>query len=65
MTELLAHAISEIKKLPEEDQNAIAQRFLDDLRDEQIWQKSFDTTTDEQWDKMAEKVRKDIREERV
>ncbi|MGC1306190.1 MAG: hypothetical protein WA885_03090 [Phormidesmis sp.] len=61
MTELLAHAISEIKKLPKADQDAIAQRLLAELKDEKAWQDSFAATTDEQWDKMAEKVRKDIR----
>ena len=60
MTELLAQAISEIKKLPVEDQNAIAQRLLEDLKDEQ-WEESFAKTTDEQWDKMAERARRNIK----
>ena len=65
MTELLAHAISEIKKLSEADQDAIAQHLLDELKDEQAWQKSFAATTDEQWDKMAEKVRRNIKQGKI
>jgi len=58
MTELLAHAISEIKKLSAADQNAISQRLITELKDEQAWQKSFAATIDEQ----AERVRQNIRQ---
>ncbi|MGL5806696.1 MAG: hypothetical protein ACRC2R_14335 [Xenococcaceae cyanobacterium] len=60
MTELLRVAIAQIKKLPPEQQDAIAARFLAELQDEQKWEASFDATTDEQWDDMAAMVRQEI-----
>lgn len=60
MTELLQRAISEIEKLPEVAQDAIAQGLLDDLKDEEAWAAQFEKTTDEQWDKLADMARKDI-----
>jgi len=60
MTELLQQAITEIEKLSDEQQDAIAARFLAELKDEQAWEKSFDATTDAQWDTLAALVRKDI-----
>ena len=60
MTELLQQAIAEIKKLPPEQQDAIAYRFLEELQDEQKWSTRFTSTTDEQWDRMAEMVRQEI-----
>lgn len=62
MTELLQQAIAELKKLTTEEQNAIASRILEELKDEQIWSSSFQSTTDEQWDQLAAMVRKDIAE---
>lgn len=60
MTKLLRKAIAEIEKLSPEQQDAIASRFLEELQDEQKWSTSFDSTTDEQWDRMAEMVRQEI-----
>ena len=60
MTELLRQAIAEIEKLTPEQQDAIASRFLEELQDEQKWTTSFTSTTDEQWDRMAEMVRQEI-----
>ena len=60
MTELLQRAIAEIKRLPAEAQDAIAARILADLEDERAWTSRFATTTDDQWDRMAEQVRRDI-----
>ena len=57
MTKLLRQAISEIQKLSPEQQDAIAFRFLEELQVEQNWSTCFDSTTDEQWDRMAEMVR--------
>jgi hypothetical protein len=37
MTELLRQAIAEIEKLPLDQQDAIAARFLAELQDEQKW----------------------------
>ena len=60
MTELLRRAIAEIEKLPDEQQDAIAARLLAELKDEQAWSTRFETTTDEQWDRLATMVRQDI-----
>lgn len=60
MTELLQKAIAEIEKLSPEQQDAIASRFLEELQDEQKWTTSFTSTTDQQWDRMAEMVRQEI-----
>lgn len=37
MTELLRQVISEIEKLPAEQQDAIASRLMAELKDEQAW----------------------------
>ncbi|MDJ0592588.1 MAG: hypothetical protein QNJ72_21785 [Pleurocapsa sp. MO_226.B13] len=60
MTELLRRAIAKIEKLPPEQQDAIASRLLEELQDEQKWTTNFASTTDEQWDRMAEMVRQEI-----
>ena len=41
MTKLLEAAVKEISKLPENEQNELAQLILDELRDEKLWDKSF------------------------
>jgi len=60
MTSLLQRVIAEIEKLPAEEQDAIAKRILADLADEQAWAARFHATTDEQWDRLADAVRRDI-----
>jgi len=45
MTKLLQQAIAQIQQLPPEQQDAIASRFLDELKDEQKWEASFAATT--------------------
>lgn len=60
MTELLQQAIAQIQKLPPDQQDAIASRFLAELQDEQQWETRFATTTDDQWDQMAAMVRQEI-----
>jgi len=60
MTELLRQAISQIEKLPPDQQDAIAARFLAELKDEQKWETGFADTTDVQWDMMAAMVRQEI-----
>lgn len=60
MTELLQQVIAEIKKLPADQQDAIAARFLAELQDEQKWETRFAATTDEQWDQMVAMIRKEI-----
>lgn len=61
MTELLEQAITEIRKLPSEEQDATATRILAELADEQEWTTRFDATTDQQWDRLSELARQEIR----
>lgn len=61
MTELLEQAITEIGKLPAEEQDAFASRILAELADEHEWATRFDATTDQQWDRLSELVRQEIR----
>jgi hypothetical protein len=60
MTELLRRAIAQIEKLPSDQQDAIAARFLAELQDEQKWETRFEVTTDTQWDQMAAMVQQEI-----
>ncbi len=60
MTELLEKAFAEVKKAPPEVQDAIGKLVLAELQDELRWQAAFDQTSDEQWDRFAESVRKEI-----
>lgn len=60
MTELLRQVIAQIEKLPANQQDAIAARFLAELQDEQKWETRFAATTDEQWDQMVAIVRQEI-----
>lgn len=60
MTELLRQAITQIEKLPPDQQDAIAARFLAESKDEQEWETQFAATTDEQWDQMAARIRQEI-----
>jgi DNA-binding MarR family transcriptional regulator len=60
MRELLQKAIAEIEKLPAEEQDAVAARILADLTDEEGWSSRFNATTNEEWDSMAEMVRREI-----
>ena len=60
MNSLIKQALSELEKLSAEDQTAIAARWLEELKAERIWADKFSHTTDEQWDKLANLVRRDI-----
>ncbi|MGB3203559.1 MAG: hypothetical protein WBB28_01085 [Crinalium sp.] len=60
MTELLEQAITQLKNLPVDEQNAIAARLLAEMQDEQGWKVRFEATTDEHWDRLAEMVRQEI-----
>lgn len=64
MTQLLEQALSEVKKLPQPEQDAIAALILDELADERRWQESFARSQD-QLARMAAKVREDIRAGRI
>ena len=60
MTELLQRVIAELEKLPEDEQDAIATRLLAELEDERAWKLRFESTTNEQWDRLAQMVRQEI-----
>jgi RNA polymerase-interacting CarD/CdnL/TRCF family regulator len=60
MTELLEQVIAQLKTLPADEQDAIATRLLAEMEDEQRWKAQFESTTDDQWDRMAEMVRQEI-----
>jgi len=60
MTALLQRAIEQISGLPSDQQDAIAQRLLDELGDEQAWAERFSGTRQEQWDGLAAGVRREI-----
>jgi hypothetical protein len=65
MRKLLQQAIAAIEKLPAEAQDAIATRLLTEAADEQAWAAQFEATTDAQWDRMAERVRRAIAAEDI
>jgi hypothetical protein len=60
MTELLERVIAQLKTLPADEQDAIAARLLAEMEDEQIWKAQFESTTHEQWDRIADRVRQEI-----
>ena len=60
MTTLLQRAVAEVEKLPIEDQDAIAARLLAEVADERAWAARFAATTDDQWDRLAAEVRRDV-----
>jgi hypothetical protein len=64
MTQLLQHALSEVNKLSESDQDAIAAVILAELADERRWQESF-AGSQNKLAILAEKVREDIRSGKV
>lgn len=64
MTRLLEQALTEIKKLPDAEQDAIASLILDELADEQRWQESFARSRDKLAG-LAAKAREEIRSGRV
>jgi hypothetical protein len=46
MTELLEQAIAEIKKLPTDEQDAIAALILEEIEDETRWDEAFKKSQD-------------------
>jgi hypothetical protein len=46
MTELLEQAITKLKTLPPNEQDAIASMILEELEDEILWDKSFSRSSD-------------------
>ncbi len=47
MTKLLEKAFNEASKLPQEEQDALAERLLDELASEQRWDEAFNDSQDE------------------
>ena len=64
MTQLLERAWAEVSKLPPEEQDAIAAIILQELEDEQRWDKTF-AASQSKLSQLAGKVREDIRAGRV
>ena len=62
MTTLLQRAVAEVQKLPPQDQDAIAARFLAEVDDERQWDQRFASTTDDKWDRLVAEVRRDVAE---
>ncbi len=64
MTQLLQQAITELQKLPDSDQDAMAALILEELSDDAKWESAFANSQNE-LSRIANKVRDDIREGRV
>jgi hypothetical protein len=64
MSQLLDKALSEVHKLPESDQDAIAAIILEELADERKWDEAFARSQD-QLGRLADQVRQDIAAGRV
>lgn len=57
-------AISAVKNLPEQEQDAIASIILEELADERLWDDKFARSQDA-LRKLADRARQDVREGRV
>ena len=64
MTQLLEKALTEVYKLPPEKQDAIAAIILEELEDEQRWDKAFAESQDKLV-QLAREVRADIKAGRI
>lgn len=64
MTQLLEKALAEVYKLPPERQDTIAALILEELEDEQLWDKAFAESQDK-LRQLADKVRADIKAGRI
>jgi hypothetical protein len=60
MTALLEQALTEIHKLPPDQQDAIAALILEELTDEETWHHAFDQSQDA-LARLADKVRNEKR----
>lgn len=47
MTQLLKKAIKKVSSLSDNEQDEIATNILDEIEDEKLWQKQFESTQDE------------------
>ncbi len=64
MTQLLQQALSQVSKLSDSDQDAIAAVILAELADEERWQESF-AQSREQLEQLANRARSEIAAGRV
>jgi hypothetical protein len=64
MTQLLQQALTEVQKLPESQQDAIASLILQEIADERLWDESY-AKSQNQLAAMAQKARNDIAAGRV
>jgi predicted amidophosphoribosyltransferase len=64
MTSLLAQALSQVQKLSDAEQDAIAAVILAEIADDDCWEKEFAQSQD-QLTRLAEKVKADISAGRV
>jgi hypothetical protein len=64
MTKSLERAIAEAKKLPSDQQEALAAIILEEIQDEEQWDHSF-ARSQSQLSRLAEKARQDIQAGRV
>jgi hypothetical protein len=64
MTQLLQQALTEVQKLPDSQQDAIASIILQEIADEHLWDESF-AKSQNQLAAMAQKARNDISAGRV
>jgi hypothetical protein len=64
MTKLLQQALTEVQKLPESQQDAIASLILQEIADERLWDESF-AKSQNQLAAMAQKAWNDIAAGRV
>ncbi len=55
MPTLFDEAVEKVRRLPEDEQDAIDQIVLDELADEEVWQQMF-TATASALDKLAERA---------
>lgn len=61
MTQLMQKVIKRLSEVPEEKQDETAATLLEALDDDARWDTLFSETTEEQWHKMAEAERADIK----
>jgi hypothetical protein len=64
MTHLLEQAFTEVKKISEQEQDAIAALILDEISDDRRWEESFARSKD-QLAALADRAREDIKAGRV
>jgi hypothetical protein len=49
-----------LKTLPSNEQDSLAAILLAEMESERLWKDKFESTTDDQWQRMADMVRQEI-----